>query len=116
MLMRLTVIFLVAMSLVLPRTSAAIAAVAQGQISAFVICTSEGLRTVTLDAEGNPVDDGAGVESCPLIHGAVGPVAQAPLVWDRVPRVFAADRGRAGPPPLTPRASSHPARAPPAFA
>lgn len=56
------------MALVLPQVSAAIAMSGIADIRVVVICTSDGLRLVTLDANGQPVETAQVVERCMLIH------------------------------------------------
>ena len=58
---------LVVLSLIAPMGGAAMASFL-GDARTIVICTSDGLRTLTLDAEGNPVETSDSAEICALVH------------------------------------------------
>ena len=73
-----------------------------------VICTADGVRTIHLDAEGQPVAPGeVAHDSCPLCPGGVAPVAAGP----QLPAVAVA-YARILPPPVAGLPPA-PARAPP---
>ena len=88
---------------------------ALGATQAVEICTTEGIRTLHLDAEGQPAaPDAAAHDSCPLCPGATAALPDGPqLPAARFAYVVAIPRRAAGMPPAPARAPPKQPRAPP---
>jgi hypothetical protein len=89
--------------------------VALGAGGGVEICTADGVRTIHLDAEGQPAAPGeAAHDSCPLCPGGVAPVAAGPKL-PFVPVAYARflPPPAAGMPPAPARAPPQQPRAPP---
>lgn len=111
---RSLLIVLTILGILMPRISAAIAFAASG-VETVVICTGDGLRTIRIDADGNPVPVTEHPDHCLFAHvadtavRAVPPALPATLVAT-VPRrsgdlvVLSAERA-VRPPPRAPPAA-----------
>lgn len=110
---RLLLVLLTILGLLMPRISGAVASVSPG-VRTIVICTGQGMVTLQLDENGNPVPVAASSDHCVLTNAADTavrvemPPLLAPLVG-RVPRA-SGDLVRAE----AYRAARPPPRAPPA--
>ncbi len=72
---------LLALILVLPQSSAVLAGLGLADGRVMVICTGDGLRTITLDDAGTPVEVSSETEVCALVHAvdtSVGSVGADP--------------------------------------
>lgn len=88
---------------------------ALGAGQAVEICTTDGIRTLHLDAEGQPTAPGAAShDSCPLCPGATAALPDGPeLPAARFAYAVAVPRLVAGMPPAPARAPPQQPRAPP---
>lgn len=109
---RLLILPLLLAALLLPQLSAAVAS-AVGGTWTVVLCTGDGLRTVVMGADGQPVEDTGHESPCALVQVAdlSAPVpllalgeAWAPLIWRAPVRTRLVDLAAREP---------NPARAPP---
>lgn len=88
---------------------------ALGATQAVEICTADGIRTLHLDAEGQPAAPGdAAHDSCPLCPGATAALPTGPLLPAAIfAYALAAPPPVAGLPPAPARAPPQQPRAPP---
>ncbi|MFW2589039.1 hypothetical protein [Sagittula sp. SSi028] len=72
-LFRLSLLCAVILGIALPKSTAALVALGLSRAQIIVICTGEGLRTITLDANGNPVaEDETDGHLCLMVHAVDG--------------------------------------------
>ncbi|KIN61723.1 hypothetical protein Z945_2716 [Sulfitobacter noctilucae] len=81
-------ILLICFSIVLPKATAALAVVLPDYGQILTICTPDGIMTLRVDANGNPVED-TSVERAPclLAHADLAPPSRSPT-WVAVARQF----------------------------
>ncbi len=79
---RYLILALVALGIVVPQASAALAGLGLVDDRIMVICTGDGLRTVRINANGDPVEISEDAEFCALSHAtdAVSPAHLGILV------------------------------------
>lgn len=83
------VILLVIAATLAPRLSAAVGT-AFGGTYTVVICTGTTLETITLDADGNPVERQEHSDQPCALHALGAVEASAPALWQRLARSYAA--------------------------
>lgn len=91
------VILLVVAATLAPRLSAALGT-AFGGTYTIVICTGTTLETITLDADGNPVERQEHSDQPCTLHALGAVEASAPALWQRLARSYAALPFVAAPP------------------
>lgn len=112
---RILLIFALCLGVVLPKVGSAVQMLVLGELQTVVLCTGDGIVTIRIDAEGNPVED-VSDEAVPCVLGNILITESDPLThWQAVARSYVLITGlretstRVDPPYLRKR----PARAPP---
>ena len=114
---RLLLALTLVVGIVLPKVAAAVHLVFPSDVMVLVLCTGDGLVTVKIGADGEPMSEPQVISEPCVMAVAVTPAAQDLTHWQRLSRDFAlAHVLRAGPARTLPRyARKKPARAPPSF-
>ncbi|SNR87246.1 hypothetical protein [Puniceibacterium sediminis] len=111
---RLFLLLGVLTGIVLPKSSAVLAELGLISGQVLVICTGDGLQTLVLDRDGNPVEIKHNAHPCLLVHATdtAAAIALLPVAADLVPSDTML-RADAVAPPRAPGLDARP-RAPPA--
>ncbi len=113
--LRLLLALTLVVGIVLPKVAAAVHLVFPSDVMVLVLCTGDGLVTVKIGADGEPISEPKVISEPCVMAVAVTPAAQDLTHWQRLSREFTLARAlRASPHPIEPRyARKKPARAPP---
>ncbi len=97
---RYLIIALLTLGIVLPQASAALAGLGLLDGRLIVICTGDGLRTIRINDDGEPVETAQKVDLCALVHAA--DTSERALPAAIAPRyLFTTGKTLAGPVSLT---------------
>ncbi|TQV68403.1 hypothetical protein [Aliiroseovarius halocynthiae] len=113
---RIILVLVLSLAIILPKVGSAVQMVLLGDLQVVVLCTGDGIVTIRLDAQGNPVETAEDANSAPCIMGDILQAdARAVPLWQTLSRNHGQVAGlfrhtaRTDPPYLRRR----PARAPP---